>query len=328
VLKRSGGLLGRGLAPVCVVGTVVVGLTGCTGSSDAHAPSGSPSVGSAAQTAAGASGIDLSAEVDEKLARVVLPSDRFSFDDADAALLSEAGNVQTAVCARAQGIDFVAMPLLSDIEVYRQEQFFGPWTMAQAQKFGFIEPMTDADLRANRFVPQNYGKQSTARTDVAAHNAPVVEKHRAELEACAKKSAKLTDPIRSAPRAPWHDELNAAVDPVATGTDPEVKAVLDELNDCLKKNGLKPDPERPGFVEGVDVNHITEEQIELAVQVVQCKQDVDFTQRVATIWAAREAPVLEKYAKELVAQAAANKKVVDDAQALISAHKDVFSPLP
>jgi hypothetical protein len=316
----------RSLMTGCIATFLAFIIAGCSGPT-----TGTPSTPREPErtdesSAISGGGIDVTPQLDEDLGRVVLPYDRFTFDGADVSLLRQAVNVEVALCAREQGIDFVASPMFADVEVYRSESFFGPWTMEQAQKFGFIEPMRDADLRANGFVPEGYGTPSDqAWIATVEHNGPVIEEYQAQLDECSEQADTRLESIREVPNSPWHAELWAIQE--SLGKDKRVEEAVAKLEQCLRDRNLKPIPGNPGYVEGFDVNQITEEQILLAIQTVECKEEVDFTQTVASAWASLQEPVLARYAREIVAQGEANARALEDARALISANSEVLEPL-
>src|SRR5690606_14436026 len=95
-----------------------------------------------------------------------------------------------------------------EIDIYRSEGFFGPWTMWQAEKFGFAPPnLTDADLRANDMVPEEYGEPSKRNNDeVAAVNGKLSEEDLAVIAECGETSA-VRDLEWDPGSAVWLDEL-------------------------------------------------------------------------------------------------------------------------
>ncbi len=324
----------RKLGPCCIAVALIMLATGCKASSTSTQDAALTGVKSTARVGTAVptngtgsdEGIDMTPSFDEDLGRVTLPYDRFALDQADVSVLKEAVNVSVALCARKQGIDFVASPLFDDVDLYHAQAFFGPWTTAQAEKFAFVEPMRDADLRANGYVPQDYGRPSDGSWEVvSAHNAPIFEKHEKELDACSDQASSILDPMRAASKSPWQTELWDVRDSILKND--EVKPVVEDLEDCLRDKGLKPVAGMPGYVDGYDVQHINEEQITLAVQTVECKEKVDFTRKVATVWARLQAPILTKYAKEVVAQGAANAQALSDAGDLINNNKDILKPM-
>ncbi len=233
--------------------------------------------------------------------------------------------MKIAVCAREQGIDMVAAPLYDDLDVYYQEQFFGPWTIEQAEKFGFTPPMRDADLVANGVVPKDFvGHTQPALRAAGAHNASLEEKYSAQLDKCQEKAVDTYQAMRAIRGTPWNDQLGVLRESIVK--EPKFVKALDDLGECLHEHGLKPAEKLPGFVEGFDEKHITEEQVTMAVQVVQCKNSVDFTQRVADLWAGLQAPILKKYDKEIAAQRKENAAAVSAARAFVASHPEVLVP--
>ncbi|GII99876.1 hypothetical protein CLV28_2957 [Sediminihabitans luteus] len=331
---RIFGTDGAGRA-VVVAALAVVPLTACTSSGapsavDAQTPVsssvGAPSVAASsggATSGSAASGIVPTAELDTARGAVVLPYDRFVPDKVEQTELGQAVAVENALCLREAGLDMIVPPPFEDVDVYAQESFFGPWTMDQAQKFGFARPMRDADLRANGYVPADYGRPSDpVALAVIDHDTALLDGHDAEVEACNEKVQHVYTAMRSARDTPWQAEISAVE--TALPENDVVAAAFDDLDACLVAGGLEPDAAQPGYVVGADVVTIDEEQVELAVQVVGCKDETDFTRRVATEWARLQAAVLEKYETDVIAQGAANDEALADGRATVAAHPEVF----
>jgi len=270
------------------------------------------------------SAIDVSVTLDEENGTIVLPYDRFIPDRVDASLLQTAQQVVATLCAREQGVGFMTGRFV-EIPTYRSEPFYGPWTLAQAERYGFVSPfLTDADLRANGIVPEDYGSPSLLNNaEVAAVNEKLTDEDRAVVEECYRSPERAEFTVKGG-GGPWDDELRQAEEPILAGetlTEP-----LDELYACYRERGLEPDTARPGLVVGADPGRIDEEQVALAVQTVECKQETDFTRRVADALAAAQAEVLLDYADEVVAQGEELQRALDAAQRYVAAHPEAFEP--
>ncbi|WP_125774608.1 hypothetical protein [Antribacter gilvus] len=264
--------------------------------------------------------IDDSVVLDEKTGAVILPYDRFSTSMRDAEVFRVARTAAAAVCAKQQGVTFMVGRWV-DQPVYDSEKYAGPWTMAQAEKFGFVSPMPDADLRANGVVGEDYGEPSLLNNaEVAAMNSQLTEEESAVVEACHEtEEARQFAP---SPEGPWAEELWAAADDLYES--PEVTNLFAELGACHEDQGLGVHQQVPEWPAGADPTRIDAEQISLAIASVRCKESLDFTRRLAEIEAASQVEVLQNYPREV---AAAGQEIADlreRAKAYIDAHPEVF----
>ena len=82
-------------------------------------------------------------------------------------------------------------------------------------------------------------------------------------------------------------------------------------------------PTYPGFITA-DTQLINEEQITLALQTVECKARINFTQRAADIIAERQIPIIEEHAEELVAAREKWDATVAEAKEYIAQHPELF----
>jgi hypothetical protein len=292
----------RKLVAVCGSAAVAMLIAGCGGAGG------------------GGSAVTATAELDPATGAVILPSDRFVTTMVDDNLLTVARTAAAAVCAREQGVQFM-VPGYVEQPIYLSESFFGPWTMDQAQKFGFAQPAPDADLRANGQVSAEYGEPSALNNaQVAEQNAGLSDSDLQVVEECngSPDAQRLTLSATGA----WQDEMGVWDITKLPGAD----EVFDDLYSCYRENGMEPEGADgvPGFPLGADPSVINEEQITLAVQSVECKEKLGTTQKLADLWATAEAPAVEKYAKELTARADEIDTVRREAKAYIADHPEVF----
>ncbi|MGL5867078.1 MAG: hypothetical protein ACRCYX_14645 [Dermatophilaceae bacterium] len=170
---------------------------------------------------------------------------------------------------------------------------FGLWRLAQAQKYGYVEPASPAK-----------------RAAIAEQSAPGrAEPSEAEFAAggtCVKKDERLIRLNRDLQDGPWLRELGDAE--LEAEQSDEWKSVASEWVSCLAARGITADPGSavPDGVDSDAVNafRVTPGDVELAVADVECKQQVNYVQRLADLLAAAQAPVVEKYYDELTAQRA------------------------
>jgi hypothetical protein len=269
-----------------------------------------------------ASGIDFSVEFDEETGRIDLPYDRFVPSGLDEQVLHNAAEVAATLCWREMGLPATGTGLRPS-EIYLSEHLYGPWTMSQAQKFGFVVPAPDADLRANNFIPEGTGEPSVYDSGSWARIAESNSRIPADKAAEAKEKCS-PDHERwfIGHDGPWKAamaQVSAQVDSSA-----ELGAIVDDLGECFEARGLEPDPEYPYQPKGSDAGWIDEEQIELAISTVECKQEVEFTKRVADLYVTFQAPVMLEYEDELIAHQLELRNLLIEAEEIVSAHPETF----
>ncbi|WP_250442651.1 hypothetical protein [Actinotalea sp. C106] len=241
-------------------------------------------------------GISVRAELDPQTGAVILPADRLKYDQLEEMDLAHATAYAVAACAEERGVTFAPPESASD-PVYRSETYFGPWTTTQANSFGFVMPMTEADLAANGII-----NGTSDNTSAATPNGDLSEQDWKVIDECNATDATVQDLVAALHlQGPWMAEL-AAVE-AAVLEDAQIQEILSELYDCYEESGLSPsNSAQPWLPVGADASQISEGQIRLALEVVDCKTQMDFTQRVADRHAQLQAPIIAEYANELVAQ--------------------------
>lgn len=316
-----------GISAVLFSGLLI--LSGC----------GSSEPDQATETAAAMSGLNLKAEVDPEAGTVVLPPNRYAPTVADEDLVSEAWDVAMTTCARDAGISWPAVVRSEEQPTDSMFYQYGPWTEDMAAKFAFVMPQSDDSLIRNGFMlppegyePPNHPEPSDEQLD-AGHNACL---DNSDVE----KFTNARSDIYS--EGPWWGELSDAG--VAATESPEATKVFDDLKVCYADAGLTYDDERPGFVVGaqteaastqtevdgdilesnVPSDVITEEQVEMALKVADCHQQVDSVSRLANITAEYEASIIEKYADELEQSRKDLDALLDEAKEYIAAHPEAF----
>lgn len=259
-------------------------------------------------------GIDMSPELNPATGAVVLPADRFVETMTEMDILATASAVVVSACAAERGVTFTPPGLSSD-PIYASEHYFGPWTRDQAQRFGFVTPMSDADLVANQIVHGEAAERDGANGGPAP-NGGLTEEQWLVVDSC-QDDPRLEQFGEALTHAgPWHEEFRAV-----QGQLLEEKAAQDalaELRSCYEDAGLTiADDAVPWVPRGANGREITEEQIRLALAVVQCKEEVGFTARMAAAEAELQAPIVADYADELVASRAQLDEALAAARALL-----------
>ncbi len=202
-------------------------------------------------------------------------------------------------CASAKGVDYSPLDLPQQ-PLYDVSQEFGVWTVDQASKFGFVRPSPTEDLRANNVDVDGGSPASTPRPPERFVGDLPQQEQRIAFDCRKSEQWKQFDLGRVFRGGPWAQALSDASESAIAGD--AARTAIGEYHTCLASKGLEPHPELVFAVKGADFAAISAEQIELALQVVACKDRVDLIRRMADIVAAAQAPIIEKYATELSAQ--------------------------
>ena len=309
-------------------------LTGCGSADGTVAVAGSPTETNAA------SGLDLTAHINPQNASVSLPSDRLLVTTSEEEIIRTAEFAAVAVCVRAKGVPWPSAHHPNDDPVLNAWHRYGPWTADIAQKFAFVKPMTERGLITQGIViPENLEPIFEPLLIVN-----LTETQLAASDECYKdpqvlqfNGASLYNP------GPWMDAVLDSY--TLIDSDPRAQELFDELGTCYAEYGMEMDPENPGFVVGanttanarywIDENGqpaseptdepvITEEQVIMALQTVECKDSIDFTNRIANLIAEKQAPGVEKYSEELVSQRQHIDDLVASARDYMATHPDAF----
>lgn len=284
---------------------VIAALAGCSGAADEAPVTDVP-------------GLDLSAELDENSGAVILPYDRLSPSFVEADRLTTAASFALAECAADSGVTFTPIGDTLDAQVYASEQYFGPWTIDQAETFGFVTPQSRNDMVANGIDGAVAGESSGAEA-VASANDALSDADWTIIDGCGSEDAAVREfSAATVDSGPWSELLLAAGTRVVD--DPRAQPVIDELTACFADEGLEPMEDTPWLPEGADPGVLSAGQIELALTVVRCKESVGFTQRMADIDASLQAPILRDHAAELIERREALDAALEHADAVIAAH--------
>jgi hypothetical protein len=269
------------------------------------------------ESAAAALGLELDPVLDEATGAVVQPYDRFLSSFAERDQIAVATTVLIAQCAQEQGVGYMALDPMSD-PIYDSEHYYGPWTVAQAERFGFVTPMSEADLVENGIV-----SGSTGDEEATPHpNAALSDEDGEIANACGEADNVGELNAALAEGGPWIEQIEA-INSALLKT-PDVEELLEELGACYLDEGMTPDGDSPWLVSVFNSNEITEEQVQLALKVVACKAEIDFTTRMAQVEADLQAPIIVEYADELIAQRAEIDAALLKAQTLIAENEDLI----
>ncbi|WP_157270197.1 hypothetical protein [Paraoerskovia marina] len=254
--------------------------------------------------------------LDRETGSITFPVDRFGVTAQEEAVLGSAGSVVLETCARARGVEFLAWESRY-VPEYEASTLYGVWTSSLVERFGFVAPMSDADLRANGVMTESpldvadTGATGQARDWGLIDPSPDAENVLAECRDSAEFQA--VDSAQFYRGEAWTVPIADASHAVERSAPYEDLA--DDLHRCLRDEGLEPD----GLsVEGADPSQISAEQIELALRVVHCKDEVDFVHRAVVEVSRAQLPVVERYEDELTAHRAAIDEALDRAQEVLA----------
>lgn len=274
----------------------------------------------------GSSGLNISAEVDAETSSVTLPGDRFFLTEHESYLLDTAQSIAIAKCARDElGIEWSAysMPIEEpDWSLMFYE--FGPWTEDMAERFAFAFPSSERGLIVNGIIPAPPDYQMEDPVLVARSELPE-EDTNAVMETCGENPEALQFNYVNLGivGTPAESELRDARE--ALMRDDRAKVVFEELGTCYEENGLEQKGDMSVEVVGMDADVINEEQVLLALKVVDCKTEVNAIPRLADIWADLQAPTINKYAAELTEYQRIKDEAVAEARDYIAANPG-YSP--
>ena len=272
------------------------------------------------------SGINPKAELDYDAATVRLPSSyvETNYQENDMFLLDDASSGAYLKCAHEKaGFDMtVGYPVDREEPVRDVFWRYGPWTKEMAEKYAFVPPLTDGEMMFNGFVPrpadwvepessgnpfEGVSEQDRARFDEVCNKDPDVV--RFDYSALSSDGPAAVAIVESWDRAE---------------KDPRVESLVDELDQCFRGQGLEAHPRRIGSPTAGDPGVLNEEQIEIALKTVECKDEVDFTQRLADVLAEYEMEIIDGNASELVAARELWDDRVAEARQYIAENPDYF----
>jgi hypothetical protein len=258
------------------------------------------------------------AELDVETGAVVLPYDAYRPSPSELDLLAVASSAVVADCGDALGIDFEPLGETLDDPVYASEPYFGPWTLAQADRFGFVQPQSDRDLVVNGITDHANGSGDAAGgpQPEAPPNASLTDEDWSALDACVTSDERAVLFREAAVQSgPWTQSIEAISSSLSSG--PPGAAVLADLVACYEERGMRPGTDEPWYPLGADALAIDATQIAMAGAVVECKVGTDFTQRMADIEASQQAEVIREYEADLVLQRERLDEALHVAQGLV-----------
>ncbi|MBM7824332.1 hypothetical protein JOD55_000159 [Arcanobacterium pluranimalium] len=269
--------------------------------------------------------LDIKADIDKEHYSITLPSERFAYVkpfSQEFYTFEAARTAAVAYCARTElGIPWIGAAPGTFSGKPPAFTEFGPWTVQMASIYAFENPSIYHPATKHLNKPSDPNAK-----DPLIYNSRIPEKDIEKMGPyCHEKEyVKQFDPEFLAPHGPWIAELNDTRNQLFK--DERAKAIIDELKQCFSEAGLKMYPGHPGYVEGADVDRIDANTIQLAIKAAECQEKLNATPRLVEIWAELQAPIITKYADELIAQRQKIDKAVADAKEYINAHPELFEP--
>ena len=292
-------------------------------------------------SSSGKSGLDVTAHVDPETSSVSLPIDRFVMSNWEEEEVLSARSIALAKCARDKlGLQKYGVPNY-DVPPPEHLMFneLGVWTPEMADQFGFVKPSTRGELSANGIIPRpkNIDEIEAELSAYMLSADEEVEVSETCLDGANAPDLGRFNTVELDPyNGPWTAEINETLQ--QTLDDDRVKTVIDDLKKCYTEAGLTieephspddlgTDGALPIRIVGADTMKIDEAQIEMANKVVACKQETDAINKITAVWAEKQAPIIEEYADELVANRQDIQAVVADATAYIAENQDLLMPV-
>ncbi|WP_125777552.1 hypothetical protein [Antribacter gilvus] len=203
-------------------------------------------------------------------------------------------------------------------------QPFGAWSREVAEQYAFavgpVDPYLAAGDVGEEGLPVAFAGASVGPDGFAPDPEDQAVIDACYLEADAQRFDLVT--VTSGGTAQWRVELEQVW--IGWQTYPEAEAVEAEYASCLTDVGAEPNPDLWGGASGMDLRSASQPQIDLALLVVGCKEQVRYVPRLADVVAAHQAPVLETYAAELGAYRADVDLVVEAAREVLELNADVM----
>lgn len=238
--------------------------------------------------------VPTTASVDEDTGFIVLPLDAYWYSQREQEELWSAARVQMILCKRSKNV--VGTDELRRSIPDPPDRPFGVWRMADAQHFGYLEPMSQA--KRDAIADNATGTSTVSAAEIAA------------AEQCVHEDPILRTLNEQPDGGPWSTAISTADS--AARSSQAWDDVVDDWARCLEDHGVPVNREdmMPEAVDSrvLDEGRIRGEDVALAVADVTCKQRTDYVQRLTNVVAAAQAPWIEKYKTQYQEQRAAIDK--------------------
>lgn len=295
-------------ASLIAIAAALLALSSCTSTDGAGSPSATgaatPEVPSATLTIVPGAAI-----LDEEHTEIHLPLDEYTPSTDDRMRLQRAEDITAQTCLAKSGYD-VTMPNVLDFDpspIY-QQNFFGPWTDSRAAAQGYGLMTTPLQTAQTAFEQGLSEKASKAL--VACLDEPEVEEF-----------ALAADDVTS---------TSSRIDTVSWGIVEQTKeyaTVYAAYRTCMTDQGYVFGPDEkysPGMSALADPDSASdgpsEQEVDQALDEVECKTSTGFTQTFADIVAAYQIELIAEDEAALVAEKADLDEQLAHANELIAAH--------
>ncbi len=261
------------------------------------------------------------AVIDRDSAIVHFPSDSFArWDQEGDAILTAAYLGALAVCAQTK----LNIPWRTDTPdpyspTAHMWNAYGPWTKEVAEKFAFVRPKGDRALVTSGIVEAPEGYE--AFPDLNEGISPS-DREKVQVECAEDPQVRMFYDAMTVSPGPGQEALNAEVE--GRKSDPQITEIISDLSQCYTREGMEMSEQHTGYPVTANLRQITEEQIQLALRSVACKEEVRFVERVSTAIAARQVPIIEEYYEDLAGAREQWEANVKSAKEFIAAHPDVY----
>lgn len=267
--------------------------------------------------------IDYDAFISHEDSMVILPADRLLLTEVERRYLLSTFSAAMNVCAQHKGVALRDVKPSDKATVEESFREFGPWNREFAQKYAFLKPGTEGQMRVN------YGREGTLllppteeEEKAADPNSLIDAKVQSDIREECNDAGERFYPGHYESKGPWLSELSAQLDSLKT--DKEIKPILRELQQCYEAAGIEWDDQYPGQAKNVSYKNLRSEDIALAVKAAECHEKLKATERIVKRWAELQKPIIEKYADELVADRKKIDTVMKEAREYVAAHPEVF----
>lgn len=247
--------------------------------------------------------LDVVALLDQDTGEIVMPIDDYMFEaHSDITLVNRALAVEIGACMEAQGLAFTSDDVVEDPQTTGGDRTYGLWDVERAERFGFgfapslVEQAFNADAAAG-------GDAWLSQYDDCATEA--------QAEATYLPSNEfLNDSLASEIRTAAY---NAALEE-SEWTDARADWQL-----CLEEVGLTPggEDEQWTSMQALNVEPTSEEAISIATREAQCNVDTRLTQRLATLVASYQQPLIDENEAALNELLTERQRLLDTAQEII-----------
>lgn len=231
------------------------------------------------------------ARLDRSTGSIRLPVDDYYLGQTEVQLIAEARNSLMGRCLREQGYEYT-LDSNASIDPIVDDRTYGFWVREFVEEYGvegpIFEPMPSIEPGPEAQAWSSCGEETPAELDFTAlqfgSGYPIFLK----LVPMAYRAAEA---------------------------DPEWQQILSDFHACLADEGLAPSEGLPFSVDTAGSDD--KETIRRLLLDVDCKDQLDFIQRITDILAQYQAPLLEQHAAELAEPQQRRNEMIAYAEAIL-----------